>query len=78
MNRSHIKNIWLTGTSIWIELIDGRKAQERFSDYQKLARATDTQRQDYKLSHFGIHWPELDEDLSFEGFFTKSSSNNIG
>lgn len=71
MNRSQIRNIWLTETSIWIELIDGRKAQERFSDYQRLAHATETQLRDYKLSHFGIHWPELDEDLSFEGFFAK-------
>ena len=71
MNRSQVRNVWLTSTSVWIELIDGRKAQERFSDYRRLASATDTQRQDFQLSHFGIHWPDLDEDLSYEGFFTK-------
>lgn len=71
MNRSQVRNIWLTDTSVWIELIDGRKAHERFSNYERLAKATAVQRQDYRLSHFGIHWPELDEDLSFEGFFTK-------
>ncbi len=71
MNHSQVRNIWLTDTSIWIELIDGRKAQERFSDYHRLANATESQRQHYKLSHLGIHWPELDEDLSYEGFFVK-------
>lgn len=35
----------------------------------KLLNANKAQRQNYKLSHFGIHWEELDEDLSFEGFF---------
>lgn len=71
MNRSQIRNIWLTDTSVWIELVDGRRAQEQFANYQRLANATDDQRHDYKLSHFGIHWPELDEDLSYEGFFAK-------
>lgn len=69
MNKSQVRNIWLTDTSVWIELIDGRRAQEHFADYQRLAKATAEQRQDYKLSHFGIHWPALDEDLSYEGFF---------
>lgn len=71
MNRSQINNIWLTDTSIWIELKDGRKAEERFADYQRLANATAEQRKNYTLSHFGIHWPDIDEDLSFEGFFAK-------
>lgn len=71
MNRSQVKNIWITDESVWIELNDGRKAEEPFADYQRLAKASDEQRQNYKLSHFGIHWPEIDEDLSFEGFFTK-------
>lgn len=31
------------------------------------------QREDYYLSYFGIHWPQIDEDLSFEGMFSHSS-----
>lgn len=75
MNRSQICNIWLTDTSVWIELNDGRKAEEKFSDYKRLAAATKEQRQNYRLSYFGIHWPEIDEDLSFEGFFTKRNND---
>lgn len=71
MNRSQINDIWLTNTSIWISLNDGRKAEERFSDYQRLSNASEDERKNFKLSHFGIHWPELDEDLSFDGFFSK-------
>lgn len=35
----------------------------------KLAKATDRQRLDYKISPsgYGIHWIELDEDLSING-----------
>ncbi len=69
MNRNQVKNVWLTDTGIWIELTDGRKAQELFSDYSRLNNADKSQRENYRLSHFGIHWPDIDEDLSYEGFF---------
>lgn len=38
--------------------------------FPRLEKATEKQRNNFELSHFGILWPELDEDLSFEGFFT--------
>ncbi len=69
MNRTHIKKVWLDDYSIWIELIDGRQAKENFENYPRLSSSSESQRQNYKLSHFGIHWPEIDEDLSYEGFF---------
>jgi hypothetical protein len=39
----------------------------------KLAKATDQERQDYKISPsgYGIHWRKLDEDLSVNGFLRK-------
>ena len=33
------------------------------------ARATPSEREQYTLSPYGIHWEHLDEDLCFEGFF---------
>ena len=36
--------------------------------FPRLEKATQAQRENYELSSFGIHWKELDEDLSFEGF----------
>ncbi len=74
MNRTQVKKVWLDDYSIWIELIDGRRAKEDFANYTRLASSTDTQRQDYQLSHFGIHWPEIDEDLSYDGFFYKEEN----
>jgi hypothetical protein len=40
---------------------------------EKLAKATDLERQDYRFSPsgYGIHWSKLDEDLSINGFFYK-------
>jgi hypothetical protein len=39
------------------------------SDYPRLSRATSEQKAKWKLSNVGIHWEEIDEDVSFESFF---------
>ena len=75
MTRSNISRVWLTPAEIWIETVDGRKACERFADYRGFRTASNRQRENYTLSYFGIHWPELDEDLSYEGFFKKDRTN---
>ena len=64
-----IKKIWLTDSAIWLETADGRKACERFADYMSLRNATAAERANFTRSPFGLHWPTLDEDLSYEGFF---------
>lgn len=74
MNKTEVSDIWMTDTGIWVELKDGRKAEERFADYERLASATEKQRKNFELSYFGIHWPEIDEDLSYNGFFNKSNN----
>ncbi len=65
-----IQKIWLTDTAIWIQTADGRKARERFDDYAPLRNASQAERADYSCSPYGIHWRHLNEDLSFEGFFS--------
>ncbi len=64
-----IEKIWLTDTAVWIRITDGRQAQELFEEYPRLRHASPEQRGRFETDAFGIHWPELDEDLSFEGFF---------
>lgn len=77
MENTKIEKIWLTDTAIWIRTADGREASEKFADYQRLKWATPEQRADYAISRDGIHWPGLDEDLSFEGFFRERKSNPL-
>ena len=72
MNRTQVAKVWLDDYAVWIELTDGRKAKENFSDYSGFASSTPSQRENYLISFFGLHWPDLDEDLSFEGFFKKN------
>lgn len=71
MNRTQVNKVWLSEMGIWIELTDGRTAQKLFSDFIRLKNADKNQRGNYHLSYFGIHWPDIDEDLSYEGFFAK-------
>lgn len=49
---------------------DGRVGVLPLKSYPRLYNATHTQRENYTLGSFGVHWPDLDEDLSYEGFFT--------
>lgn len=78
MNEDIIKKVdkvWLTDTAICIRTSDGREASEQFADVQRLNRATSEQRSNYKVTPYGIYWPELDEDLSFEVFFSEKQNN---
>lgn len=69
MKQITIERIWLTDDAVWIRTTDGREACEYFADYPRLSNATRAQRENYRTDDFGISWPEMDEDLSFEGFF---------
>jgi hypothetical protein len=40
--------------------------------YPRLLKATPRQRAHYELSPFGLHWPDIDEDLSIEGMLVGS------
>lgn len=72
-----IEKIWLTDDAVWIRTADGKEACERFCDYPRLRYATTEQRANYEANAYGIHWEELDEDLSFEGFFNKPEMTNL-
>lgn len=77
MTRDNIEKIWLTESAVCLRTKDGREACEEFENLPRLKWATKEQRENFELEHFGIHWPELDEDLSFEGFFFDTSHNKL-
>ena len=66
-----IEKVWLTDTAVWIRTDEGKESCELFADYPRLHYATKEQLVDFTTDEFGIHWDDLDEDLSFEGFFDK-------
>jgi hypothetical protein len=58
----------VTDDTISIELADGRTISVPLSWYPRLAHATNEERQRWRLigGGRGIHWPDLDEDISVE------------
>jgi hypothetical protein len=52
---------------LWVTLKDGRVIGTPLEWYKRLAGATPEQLADVRLTPFGIHWPDLDEDLSVRG-----------
>ena len=67
----NVSKIWLTDTEVWIRTADGREGCEPFIRYPRLLNATEAERADYQCTPFGIHWPQIDEDLCFEGFLNQ-------
>ena len=55
--------------SVFVELADGRTISAPLAWYPRLLHATSQQRSNCVIAGagYGIHWPEVDEDLSVEG-----------
>ena len=64
-----IEKVWTDDERVYARTKDGLIASYAFSQWPRLKNATKEQRNDFHLSYDGIHWPRLDEDLSFEGMF---------
>jgi len=54
-------------TELTVTLTDGRRITTPLWWYPRLLKATPKQRASYELSPFGVHWPDIDEDLSVAG-----------
>jgi len=61
--------IWFDKDNLWLELVDGRQLSVPLAYFPRLLRATAEQRQGYEISGggTGLHWDELDEDISVAG-----------
>lgn len=72
-----IERIWLTDDAVWIRTKDGREARELFRDFPRLADADKDVLSSFVTDEYGISWPDLDEDLSYEGFFDARDVNDL-
>jgi hypothetical protein len=64
-----VSDVRCTDDTLSVDLMDGRTISVPLAWYPRLARATAEQRANWQTSAggYGIHWPDLDEDLSTEG-----------
>jgi len=67
-----IVKVWFDDANINIEINDGLHKSHPLRWFDRLWNATPAEREIFEIGPSGdsIHWPELDEDLSLEGFFT--------
>lgn len=56
--------------TLWVGLSDGRTLGVPLAWFPRLLRASPEERAKVTLSPFGLHWEELDEDLSVQGLLT--------
>jgi hypothetical protein len=52
--------------------------KRKISQFERLKTAKLNQLMNYQISRTGIHWPELDEDLSLRGFLKDEMFNALG
>jgi len=64
-----VKGVRFTEDTLVVDLMDGRTISVPLTWYPRLLNASDAQRAKWQVSAagYGIHWPEIDEDLSTEG-----------
>lgn len=64
-----VKDVQVTADSLVVDLMDGRTISVPLAWYPRLAEASARQRANWQAAGggYGIHWPDLDEDLSTEG-----------
>lgn len=63
------KSLRFDENSMWVELADGRSLGIPLAWFPRLLAATPEQRAGFEISGggTGLHWPELDEDISVAG-----------
>jgi len=69
MTDIRVRDVLLSDDELSVALMDGRRIAVPLAWYPRLAAATPEQRAHWEVAGggYGIHWPEIDEDLSTEG-----------
>jgi len=64
-----VAGVEFSDDSLAVRLMDGRSISVPLAWYPRLLQATAAQRAHWKIAGggYGIHWPDIDEDLSTEG-----------
>ena len=70
------KDVTFTDDALVVALADGRTISVPLDWYPRLQRATAAQRSNWELigDGYGIHWPDVDEDISVRGLLLGNRS----
>ena len=69
---ARVKEVTVTDELITFALVDGRVVSVPLAWSWRLSEATPAQRANHEIigDGEGVHWPDVDEDLSVQGMFT--------
>ncbi len=64
-----VAGVELTDDTLTVALMDGRTISVPLAWYPRLLKATPEQRRNWQIAGggYGMHWPDIDEDLNTEG-----------
>jgi len=83
MNTSHdlpkAQRIWFDDDNLWVELTDGRQIGVPLAYFPRLLQGSSEQRNKWEMSGggTGLHWEELDEDISVPGLLAATPPQEI-
>jgi hypothetical protein len=68
-DQARARDLRVTDTELTVFLADGRTVSVPLDWFPRLKAATPAQRENWRLlgQGIGIHWPQIDEDISIEG-----------
>ena len=71
-----VMNVTVTDDTLSVDLTDGRTIAVPLIWFPRLAYGTEEERANFQIAGagYGIHWPELDEDIGVEGLLLGKQS----
>jgi len=76
---SRVNGVEIDADLLTVHLMDGRSISAPLAWFPRLAKATQRQRDNWQIAGggYGLHWPDLDEDLSTEGLLRGAPSAEL-
>src|SRR3989442_11542265 len=74
-----VAGVEFTNDTLSVALMDGRTITAPLAWYPRLLNATKAQRKNWQIAGggYGIHWPDIDEDLSTEGLLRGAPAPDV-
>lgn len=78
-SNGRVEAVYFTRDSLVVDLNDGRTISAPLVWYPKLLAASPKERAHWEIcgGGYGIHWPDIDEDLSVEGLLRGSPAPKL-
>ena len=75
-----IREVSFADAELTLSLMDGRRISAPLAWFPRLLDATHEQRARWEIAGggYGIHWPDIDEDLSVEGLLRGAPARRAG